>query len=90
VTWLLPRARACAGKAASLVVAAGSSRGVRSVAFFAGRHRIAKRKGGSLGLYATTWRTRKVTRGRHVLRAVVTDRRGRRAQARRVVRVCRR
>ena len=90
VTWLLPRARACAGKAANLVVAAGSSRGVRSVAFFAGRHRIAKRKGGSLGLYATTWRTRKVTRGRHVLRAVVTDRRGRRAQARRVVRVCRR
>jgi minor extracellular serine protease Vpr len=90
VTWLLPTARACAGKAASLVVAAGSSRGVRSVAVFAERHRIAKRKGGSLGLYATTWRTRKVARGRHVLRAVVTDRRGRRAQARRVVRVCRR
>ena len=88
-TWLLPRAGACVGRSASLVVAGGSSRGVGSVSFFAGHRRIAKR-GGSLGVYAATWRTRKAARGRHVLRVVVTDRRGRRAQARRVVRVCRR
>jgi minor extracellular serine protease Vpr len=90
VTWLVPRSGACVGKAASLVVAGGSGRGVRSVSFFAGHRKISRRKGGSLGVYATTWRTRKVARGRHVLRAVLTDRRGRRAVARRVARVCRR
>ena len=90
VTWLLPAARACAGKAAALVVAGGSPRGVRSVTFFAGRRRLARRHGTTLGVYAATWRTKKASRGRHVLRVVLTDRRGRRAQALRVVRVCRR
>jgi len=45
---------------------------------------------GSVGVYGATWRTKKATRGKHVLRVVLTDRKGRRAQARRVVRVCRR
>jgi subtilisin family serine protease len=90
VTWLLPGARSCVGKAAPLVVAGGSPRGVRSVRFFAGRKRIAKRGGSAVGVYAATWRTKKASRGRHVLRVVLTDRKGRRAQARRVVRVCRR
>ena len=90
VTWLLPGARACVGKATPLVVAGGSPRGVRSVRFFAGHRRIAKRRGSPLGVYGATWRTKKASRGRHVLRVVLTDRRGRRAQARRVVRVCRR
>jgi minor extracellular serine protease Vpr len=89
-TWLLPRAGACVGRSPSLVVEAGSSRRVRSVSFFAGRRRISKEPGSALGVYAATWRARKAGRGRHVLRVVVTDRRGRRAQARRVVRVCRR
>ena len=90
LTWLLPGRKACVGKAVGLVVAGGSSHGVRSVAFFVGRHRISKQHAGPLGIFATTWRTKKVSRGRHVLRAVLTDRRGHRAQARRVVRVCRR
>jgi hypothetical protein len=89
-TWLLPKARSCAGKAASLFVTAGSSRGVRSVTFFDGRHRIARKKRGIEGLYLTPWRTAKAPRGKHVLRAVVTDRRGATASAKRVVRVCRR
>ena len=89
VTWLLPGARSCARKATTLIVTGGSTRGVRSVKFFAGRKRIATRRG-SLGVYAATWRTKKAARGKHVLRVVVTDRKGRRAQARRVVRVCRR
>jgi minor extracellular serine protease Vpr len=88
VTWLLPTG-GCVPKAATLVVAGGSPRGVRSVTFFSGRHRIAKDRGNQ-GVYAGTWRTTKASRGRHVLRAVLTDRRGRRVQARRVVRVCRR
>jgi hypothetical protein len=89
VTWLLPGPRACVGKATPLVIAGGSPRGVRTVAFFAGRHRISKLHG-NVGVYAATWRTKKASRGRHVLRAVLTDRRGRRVQAQRVVRVCRR
>jgi hypothetical protein len=88
VTWLLPSG-GCVGKAATLVVAGGSPRGVRSVTFFSGGHRISKDRG-NLGVYAATWRTKKASRGRHVLRAVLTDRRGRRVQAQRVVRVCRR
>jgi hypothetical protein len=90
VTWLLPKSRACAGKTEGLFVAAGSSRGVRSVRFFDGRRRIGKVKRGIEGLYLTPWRTGKAARGKHVLRAVVTDRRGATASARRVVRVCRR
>ena len=90
VTWLLPGARACVGKATPLVVAGGSPRGVRSVRFFAGHRRISKQRGSPLGVYGATWRPKKASRGRHVLRVVLTDRRGRRAQARRVVRVCRR
>jgi minor extracellular serine protease Vpr len=90
LTWLLPRARTCVRKADTLFVSAGSSRGVRSVRFFDGRRRIAKVTRGIEGLYLTPWRTGKAARGKHVLRAVVTDRRGATASAKRLVRVCRR
>ena len=58
--------------------------------FFDGRRRIAKVKQGIEGLYLTPWRTAKAARGKHLLRAVATDRRGATATAKRVVRVCRR
>ena len=90
LTWLIPRARACVRGPTPLLVSGGSPRGVRSVAFFVGHRRISKQRGTPVGVYATTWRAKKASRGRHVLRAVLTDRRGRRLQARRVVRVCRR
>ena len=90
VTWLLPRPRACVARVEALFVTAGSTRGVRSVRFFDGRRLIAKRTEGVESLYDTPWRTRKAHRGRHVLRAVVTDRRGATASAKRLVRVCRR
>jgi len=90
VTWLLPKRLSCVGRAAGLFVAAGSSRGVRNVQFFDGGRRISKQRRGIDGFYAAQWKTRKAHRGRHLLRAVVTDRRGARATARRVVRVCRR
>jgi hypothetical protein len=70
-------------------VTAGSTKRVRNVAFFDGKHRIATVKRGFEGLYDAAWRTRKTHRGKHVLRAVVTDRRGRTVSARRIVRVCR-
>jgi minor extracellular serine protease Vpr len=90
ITWLLPRPRACVSRVEGLFVSAGSTRGVRSVRFLDGRRLIAKRTEGIETLYDAPWRTRKAHRGRHVLRAVVTDRRGKTASARRLVRVCRR
>jgi minor extracellular serine protease Vpr len=89
VNWLLPRPRACVARVEGLIVTAGSTRGVRRVTFFDGRRRIATVKQGVEGLYDAPWRTRKAHRGRHVLRVVMTDRRGRTASARRLVRVCR-
>jgi hypothetical protein len=89
VTWLLPKALSCTARNEGLFVTAGSSRGVRSVRFFDGRRRIARVTRGIEGLYAAQWKTRKAHRGRHLLRAVVTDRRGARATALRVVRMCR-
>jgi hypothetical protein len=90
VTWLLPEPRRCVARVEPLFVSAGSARGVRSVRFFDGRKKIATVKRGLEGLYDTPWRNAKVRHGRHVLRAVVTDRRGKTASARRLVRVCRR
>ncbi|MGB2875062.1 MAG: S8 family serine peptidase [Gaiellaceae bacterium] len=89
VTWLLPKRDACVAKSELLFVAAGSGKGVRSVAFFDGGRRIAKKTSGLAGLYTAVWETGKDAGGRHVLRAVVTDRRGAREHASRVVRVCR-
>ncbi len=90
LTWLLPKRKACVAKSETLVVSAGSNRKVRSVTFLDGGHRISREPGSTSGFYATTWKTGKAHRGRHVLLAVVKDRRGARAEARRIVRVCRR
>ncbi|HEX3268893.1 MAG TPA: S8 family serine peptidase [Gaiellaceae bacterium] len=87
-TWLLPKARTCARKVESLFVTASSAKGVRSVRFLDGRHKIAKVTRSIEGLYLTTWRTAKATRGKHLLRAVVTDRRGKTASVTRILRVC--
>jgi hypothetical protein len=59
------------------------------VKFFDGKRLIAKRTRGVEGLFVADWKSGKAKRGRHVLRAVVTDRRGRHAQAQKIVRVCR-
>jgi len=62
---------------------------VRTVKFFDGKRALGTVKRGSEGLFSFQWRTKKAKHGRHVLRAVVTDRRGARAAATRVERVCR-
>ena len=89
VTWLAPNRNACVGGAVRLVVAAGSTRRVRSVSFYDNERRIARVRRGTVGLYAATWNARRAARGRHVLEARVLDARGRSAQAVRSVRVCR-
>ena len=55
---------------------AGASHGVRSVRFLDGKRLIATKRSGSEGLFGAAWHTAKTHAGRHVLRAVVTDRRG--------------
>ena len=89
LTWLLPRPLACASKTEALFVTAGASHGVRSVKFFDGKRLISTQRRGAEGLFGAQWHTAKARAGRHVLRAVVTDRRGATAAASRVARVCR-
>jgi hypothetical protein len=59
------------------------------VSFLNGRRRIAVDRTGIAGLYQTIWSPRRARRGRHVLRAVVATRGGRRITVTRRVRVCR-
>jgi minor extracellular serine protease Vpr len=89
VNWLVPETNVCAVAQQNLVVVAGSTARIRSVRFFDGERRIATDASGAAGLYNTTWRTRGLPRGRHQLRAVVTDAQGRTATAARRVRLCR-
>jgi len=88
VTWLTPLARRCAAKRAQLLVSAGAGKRIRNVRFFDGKRRLRVVKRGVAGLYFATWRTRGAKRGLHRLRAVVHAG-GQRAEATRVVRVCR-
>jgi minor extracellular serine protease Vpr len=86
VTWLAPEVSACTN--GRLLVAAGSTRKLRSVRFFDGERRIAIVKRGAVGLYSFNWKAGRATKGRHVLRAEAADAAGRTASARRVVRIC--
>ena len=89
VAWLDPEVRACVPRTAQLIVAADSSTAIRSVRFLDGGRKIAvvKRPGG--GLYGAAWRNGDARKGRHLLRAIVIDAKGRKAEAQRIVRVCR-
>jgi hypothetical protein len=58
------------------------------VQFFDGKRRLRIVRRNVAGLFSTTWRTRRAKRGLHTLRAVVRAG-GQRAEASRVVRVCR-
>jgi hypothetical protein len=88
VSWLSPEP-GCVARSAPLIVLAGSNAKVRSVRFLDGRARIATGRSGGAGLYSATERTGKAAKGRHTLRVIVTDARGRKAESRLVVRVCR-
>ena len=89
VTWLAPEVRECLPQRAPLAVLASSTAAVRSVRFLDGRRTIATVRRGPGGLFTTTWRNGAAAKGRHTLRAVVTDARGRQARAERAVRICR-
>ena len=89
ITWLFPGTRACAAKSDRLVVLASDTSKISSVAFFDGKRRIAVDRTGVADLYDASWKTTGLARGSHALRAVVTDKAGRTATAKRTLRVCR-
>ena len=88
-TWLTPEARDCAPARTDLLVLASSTARIRSVRFFDGKRPIATDTSGPVDLFSGVWRTGAAAKGTHTLRAVVRDARGRSAETRRVVRVCR-
>jgi hypothetical protein len=88
VTWVVPETNECAAARTQLVALASSTAAVRSVRFFLGRTLVATVRRGPAGLYTSTWRRGTAAEGKHTLRAIVTDARGRKAEAQRVVRVC--
>jgi minor extracellular serine protease Vpr len=90
LTWVAPERNECAERRARLLVLASSTARVRSVRFFDGDGPIATDRRGAADLFAATWSTRREQRGRHTLRAVAVDARGREIEATRRVRICRR
>ncbi len=88
ITWITPEIRECAAARTQLLVLAGSTSTVRTIRFFDGRKPIATVRRGTSGIYSATWRRGGAAKGRHTLRAIVTDAKGRKAEAQRVVRVC--
>ena len=77
------------GDRAPLVALASSPVAVRSVRFVDGQQTIATVRRGAAGVFTTTWRNGTAAQGRHVLRAIVTDAKGRQARAERAIRICR-
>ncbi len=88
ITWVTPEPSECATAPAQLLVLASSTAALRSVRFLDGRKPIATVKRGVAGLYSVAWKRGGAAKGRHTLRAIVTDAKGRQAEAQRVVRVC--
>ena len=88
VTWLTPLPRRCTARRVQLLVLASATKRIGAVRFFDGNRRLRVVRRGVAGLYTTSWRTRGAKRGLHRLRAVVQAG-GQRAEASRLVRVCR-
>ncbi len=86
VTWLAPAA--CVTGVERMVVAGSSTAPIRSVSFYDGAKKIATTTKGSAGLYAADWPAKGRTKGKHTLRAVLNDTKGRPASATTTVRTC--
>ena len=90
VTWLTPERGACVDRRRQpLLVAADSTKALRTITFFDGNKRVGRAKGSAAALYSSTWTTARAKRGRHTLTAVARDAAGREARTSRSVRVCR-
>jgi hypothetical protein len=90
VTWVLPeKSSKCLPARTQLQVVAGSTASISSVGFFDGNRQIKRVRKNVAGVYTFTWGTKGKKRGKHVLTARVSDTRGREAETKRTVRVCR-
>ena len=88
VSWILPNPGSCLPARAKLQVVAGSNASISSVGFYDGQRQIGRVRKNVAGIYQLNWRPRG-KRGAHVLTAIVSDTRGREAEATRTVRLCR-
>jgi hypothetical protein len=89
ITWVTPEKGRCLAARQKLLVVANDNVQISSVGFFDGNRQIGRVRRNVAGLYETTWRTGGKRRGAHTLRAVVSDVRGREAEASQTVRICR-
>jgi Bacterial Ig domain len=88
ITWIAPTSGACAATTERLLVLASDTAKITAVTFFDGARKVATVKSGVADLYGANWKTRGLAKGRHALRAVLTDRSARTSAATRSVRVC--
>jgi len=88
VIWITPEKGRCLARQRLLVVANDNVQ-ISSVGFFDGNRQIARVRKNVAGLYETSWRKGGKKKGAHVLTAVVSDVRGREAEASQTVRICR-
>lgn len=89
VTWITPDKGKCLAARQRLLVVANDNVQISTVGFFDGNRQIGRVRKNIAGLYEMAWRTSGKRRGAHVLTAVVSDTRGREAEASRTVRICR-
>ncbi len=86
ISWVQPPSNVCALKTERLVVVADSTKKVSRVVFTDNGKRVGVDKG--TAVYAVTWKTGKLKKGKHALLATIVDAGGRKAAAGRTVRVC--
>ncbi len=89
LSWILPNEGQCLAARQRLFVVANDNVPISSVGFFDGQRQIGRIRRRLPGLFEMTWRTTGKRRGTHVLTAVASDTRGREAEAKRTVRICR-
>jgi minor extracellular serine protease Vpr len=89
VTWVTPAENECVSRTVGLIVAASSTKRVRSVRFLLDGKQIAVDRRGASDVFVGTWQARFAPRGTHTLEALATDAAGRTLSATRHVRVCR-
>jgi minor extracellular serine protease Vpr len=88
IAWVGPGNRGCVSGDVQLAAVANSSALISSVGFFDGGREVGRVRTTSSGVYAVTWKTARLRKGKHTLTATVSDTRGREASAKRTVRVC--
>jgi hypothetical protein len=89
VTWITPEKGRCLAARQKLLVVANDNVQISSVGFFDGNRQIGRVRKNVAGLYEMTWRTGGKRKGVHTLTAVASDVRGREAEAKQTVRICR-